>query len=189
MARQGDKEQLEQSDMYLALNMAQMALGGCLCTAIEEMQSQIRKPHTEVPEERKRGSLFPGHGMLKAAIQSHLVMVCENQMDGSLSCENRTARNMQRRWRCQRTGEPPPEQRRQLTLEPTPPQPVVPAAPLGDNTGAQGFQIEGVPPVFDYIHTTLPNVQFLHLDAYTKDTDRHDDVIPDLLTDNGSSTG
>jgi len=44
MLRQGGQVQLEQSDMRLALNMAKMAKGGFLCSAIEETQFLIKRP-------------------------------------------------------------------------------------------------------------------------------------------------
>jgi len=47
--------QLEQSDMRLALNMAKMAKGGFLRTAMEGMWHLIKKPRAEVREEHKCG--------------------------------------------------------------------------------------------------------------------------------------
>jgi hypothetical protein len=61
MATQGGRVQLEQSAMRRALNMAKMAKGGFLPAAIKEMQQLIKKPSTEVWEEKKRGVEFPGH--------------------------------------------------------------------------------------------------------------------------------
>jgi hypothetical protein len=69
MARQGRWVQLEQSDMHLALNMAKMANKGFSCAAIEETKYLIKKPHAEVPEEKKQGVQFPGPKKVKAAIQ------------------------------------------------------------------------------------------------------------------------
>jgi hypothetical protein len=51
MARQGGWVQLEQSDMCIALNMANMAKGGVVRAAIEETQCLIQKPWAEVREE------------------------------------------------------------------------------------------------------------------------------------------
>jgi len=48
MARQGGRVHLEQSEMRLALNMANMAKGEFLHAAIEEMQILIKKLRTEV---------------------------------------------------------------------------------------------------------------------------------------------
>jgi len=53
MVRQGGRVQLELSDMRLALNMAKMAKGGFSRTTIEETQQLIKKPRTEVREEKK----------------------------------------------------------------------------------------------------------------------------------------
>jgi len=48
MARQGLRVQLEQSDMLLAVNMAKLAKGGFLHSAMEETQQLIKKPPAEV---------------------------------------------------------------------------------------------------------------------------------------------
>jgi len=61
--------------------------------------------------------------------------------------------------------------------------------PPGDNTVAHVSEIEGVPPGYVYIHTTLPRAQFFNLDAYAKDRKCDTDFDPDLLTDKGTSTG
>jgi len=48
MARQGGREQLEQSDMRLALNMSKLAKEGFSCAAMKEMQYLITIPPTDV---------------------------------------------------------------------------------------------------------------------------------------------
>ena len=48
MARHGGWVQLEQFDMCLALNMAQMAKEGLSRAAIEETKYLTEKPHAEV---------------------------------------------------------------------------------------------------------------------------------------------
>ena len=53
MARQGGCVQLEQSDMRLALKMANMAKEGFSRAAIEETQQLIRKPPAEFRDEKK----------------------------------------------------------------------------------------------------------------------------------------
>ena len=92
MARQGGQVQLEQSDMRLALNMANIAKGGFSRAAIEEMQQLIKKPRAEVREEKKRSVEFPGHNNVKAAIERHPAKVRENQTDGCIPCQNGTAK-------------------------------------------------------------------------------------------------
>jgi len=59
IARQGGWVQLEQSNMRLVLNMAQMSKAGFSRSTIEETQYQIEKRHTEVQQEQKRGVEFP----------------------------------------------------------------------------------------------------------------------------------
>jgi len=88
MAREGGRVQLEQSDMHLALNMAKMAKGGISRAAIEETQQLIKKPLTEVREEKKRGVGFPGHTKVMAAIERHLARVHLHQ-DGRHRGPNR----------------------------------------------------------------------------------------------------
>ena len=181
MARQGWRVQLEQSDMRLAWNIVKMANGGFSQAAIEKMQLLIKIPSAEVREEKKRGVEFPGHRKLKAAMERHPALVRENQMDGFLPCRNCIAMNLQTRLRWEETGASPPDQV-------TPP-PGMPPVPPRDNDGAKHSAMDCVPPGYVYIHTPLPNAQFLNLDAFAKDWKRDEDCIPDLLTDEGTSTG
>jgi len=51
MVRQGGRVQLEQSDVFMALNMAKMATGGLLRAAIEETQQLIMQSRAKVQEE------------------------------------------------------------------------------------------------------------------------------------------
>jgi len=64
--------------MRLALNMAKMATEGFSRTAIEESKYLIKTPGAKVKEEKKRGVEFPGHKKVKAAIQRHPAMLCQN---------------------------------------------------------------------------------------------------------------
>jgi len=150
MARQGGRVQLEQSDMCLALDMAKMAKGGISRAAIEETQQLIKKPHTKVREEKKRGVEFPGYNKVNAAIERHKAMVCENQTDGCLPWQNGTAKNPETRWRRKGKGAPPP--RRAL------PRPESPPVPADDDERSEKA---GMPPAYVYIHTSLPNTRFL----------------------------
>jgi len=136
MARQGGRVQLEQSDMRLALNMAKMAKEGFLCAAIEETKYLIKEPRAEVREEMKRSVEFPGHKKVKAAIQRHLAMLCQNQKSGCLPCQNGTAKNPQTRWTHKETAAPPPARHRERIPEPTPPLPGMPPAPTSNTSGA-----------------------------------------------------
>jgi len=87
MARQGGWVQLEQSDMSLALSMAKMTKGGFLHAAREETQQLIKKPQAKVREEKKRGVVYHRHNKVKAAMEQHPAMACENQMDSCLACQ------------------------------------------------------------------------------------------------------
>jgi hypothetical protein len=137
MARQGGRVQLEQSDMRLLLNMANMAKEGFSRAAIEETKYLIKKPRAEVREEKKRSVEFPGHKQVKAAIQRHPAMLHHTQTPGCLPCQNGTAKNPQTRWRRKGTGAPPPARHRVRTPEPTPPPPGTPPAPTSNTSGAQ----------------------------------------------------
>jgi len=61
MARQRGRLQREQSDMRLVVNMDKMAKEGFLRAVIEEMKYFVKKPRTEVREEKKRGVEFAAH--------------------------------------------------------------------------------------------------------------------------------
>jgi len=150
MARQGGRVQLEQSDMRLALNMAKMAKGGISRAAIEETQQLIKKPRAEVREEKQQGVEFPGHNKVNAALERQPAMVRENETDGCLPCQNRTAKNPETRWRRKDKGAPPPRR--------APPRPESPPVPSDDNGRSE---TEGMPPTYVYIHTSLPNARFL----------------------------
>jgi hypothetical protein len=193
MARQGGHVQLEQSDMRLALNMAKMAKGGFSRAAIEDTQNQIKKPRAKVREEKKRGVEFPGHNQVKAAIETHTAMLRQNHTPGCLPCQNGNANNPQTRWRRQGTGAPPPNRRRQQTPEPTPgPNPPLsgtPPASTGNTSGAQRLKIIKLPAGYAYSHSSLPCAESLTLDVSAQDSEHDTDFDPDMLPDEGTSTG
>jgi len=189
MARQGGQVQLEQSDMHLALNMAKMAKGVFLRATIEETQFLITKPWVEVREEKQQGVEFPRQETVKAAMERHPAMLWENQMNGCLPWQDGTAENPLTRWRRQGTGALPPERLRQPTREPTPHPPKTTPVPPGNNGATHVTEIEGVLPRYGYLHTPHPSAQSFNLDAYAKDRKRDKDFDPDLLTDEGTSTG
>ena len=166
-----------------------MAKQGVLRSAIEETQLLLNKPRAVVREEKTRGVEFPGHEMVKAAIETHAAMLRENQTDGCLPCQNGTARNPPTHWARKGTGASPSERLRQPTPEPTPHPPKTPVVPPGNNGAAHLSEIQGVPPAYVYIHTPLPSAQAFYHDAYAKDCKRDKYFDPDLLTDEETSTG
>ena len=175
--------------MHLALNMAKMAKGGFSQAAIQQTHFLINTPWAEVREKEKYGVEFAGNNYVKAAMERHLAMHRDNQTDGCLPCQTSTAQYSQTCWRCKGMGAPPPERLSQPTPEPTLHPPRMPPAPPGDNDGAHLFEIEGVPPGYVYIYTPLPSGPFLNIDACAKDRKRDNECNPDLLTDEGMSTG
>jgi len=94
MVRQGGRVQLEQSNMCLTLNMANIAKGGFVRTAMEETQQLFKQPCDEVREEKKWGVEFPQHNKEKAVIERHLAMVYDNHTDGCLPRQNGTAKHL-----------------------------------------------------------------------------------------------
>jgi len=158
-----------------------MAKSGFSRSAIEETQHQIRKSRTKVWEKKKREVEFPGHRKVKASIERHMATVRENQTDDCLHCHNSNVYIPPTHWRHKGTGGPPPK--------PAPPLPGTPDVQAGENRGAQSSAMKGVPWGYVYIHTPLPNAQFFNLDAYAEDRKRDKDFIPDLLTDERTSTG
>jgi len=125
MARQGGRVQLEQSNMYLALNMAKMDKEGVSRAAIGGMQQLIKKPRAKVRQGKMRGVVFPVHNEAKAGLARHTAMVRESQTDGCLPCHNGTAKNPETRWRRKGMGAPPPR--------PAPLRPGMPPAPPDDS--------------------------------------------------------
>ena len=180
MARQGGRVQLEQSNMRLALDMAKMAKGGSLRTAIKERAHLIKIPCADVWEEEQHGVELVGHIMVMAAIERHAAMVQENEIDSCLSCQNGTENIRQTRRRPEGTGAPP--------LEPALPLPGMPPAPPGNNAWAPNSEIDVMPPWYVFVQTPLPNAQLLNLDAYAKDRTCDKDCIPDLLTGERTSS-
>jgi len=69
------------------------------------------------------------------------------------------------------------------------PGPRTPPAPPDDSERTQSFDTQGVPPGYVNIHTPLASTRFFNLDTYAKDRLRDQDCIPDLLIDEGLSTG
>jgi len=181
MARQGGQVQLEQSDMRPALSMAKMAKEGFSRAAIEKTQQLIKNPRADIREEKKWGVVLPGHKKVKAAIERLWAMFRDNQMDGCLPCQNGKAMNPQTRRRSKGTGARPPRL--------APPRPGTPPAPPHDSERTQPSEKEGVPPGYVFIHTPLPHARFFNLDPYAKNRMPDKDFIPDLLTDEGPSTG
>jgi len=181
MARQGDRVQLEQSNRRPALTMAKMAKEGYSLATIDEMQQLTKNPPTEVREEKKWGVVFPGHNKVYAAIERHPAMVRANQTDGCLRCQNGTAMDLHTHCRCKGTGAPPPR--------PLPPRPGTPPALPDDSERTQSFETDSVPPGYLDIHTPLPTARCFNFDLYAKDRMRDRDSIPNLMSDEGPSTG
>ena len=157
--------------------------------AMEQRQFLIKKPRTKVREEMKLGVEFPGPKEVKAAMERHRAMLCQNQMAQCLLCQNGTAKNPQTRWRRKGTGAPPPDRRRQPTPEAMPPLPETPPAPTGNSSRAQQAQIVNLPARYAYSHRSLPWAEFFTLDACAQDSQHDTDFDPDMLTDEGTSTG
>ena len=160
MARQGGRVQLEQSDLRLACNMANMGKRGFSRTAIDETQYLIKKPRAEVGEEMKRSVEFPGQEKLNPVRERHPAVLRQSHTAGCLPCQNGTVNNLQTCWCQKRAGAPPPNRRRQPTPEPTSLQPGTPPALTGHTSGAQRFQIVNLPAGYGYSHTSLPCAEF-----------------------------
>jgi len=189
MARQEGKVQLEQSDMYLAWNMAKMANGWFSCAAMKETQYLSKTPCTEAWEEKKLGVEFPGLKRVKAAIERLQAMLHQNHTAGCFPCHNGTAKNPQTCWGHKDTGAPTPDRCRQPTRELTPTQPEPSPTPCGNNSAAQRSQIVNLPARYVYSHTFLGWAEFFTLDAAVQDSQHNTDLDPDMLTDERTSTG
>jgi hypothetical protein len=181
MAREEGWLQLERSDMCLQLNMATIPKGGFASAVLEDMQYMIMTTSTNAQDEKMRDVPFPGNRKVMATIETCSAMVCENQLDGSLPCQNGVANNLQTCSRSIDTGISQPEQ--------APPRPKLPFAPPDDFEGAHSSHIEGASPRYVYVHSPLPKAEYFNLDAYAEDHIGGKDFIPHLRTENETSTG
>ena len=175
--------------MLLALNMAKMAKEGFLWATLEEVQYLMKKPRAEVREEKKQGVELPGHNMVKTAIERHPAMLHQNHTAGCIPCQNGTAKNPPTHCRRKAIGAPRSDPRRQPTPEPTPPLPETHPTPTGNNSGAEGSYIVHLPAGYMYSHTSPPCAGFFTPDASAQDSQHDTDFDPDMLTDEGTSTG
>jgi len=174
-SRQGGQVQLEQSDMHHTLNMTRIAIGGFSQASIKEIQQSIKNALTTVREEKKWWVQSHGHLNVTSAMERHLAIIRENHTHSCLPSKDGIAKNPQSCWGQKDTGAPPPKW--------------APPAPAGDNEGAQRSEMEGLPPRYAFIPTPIPKAQIFNLDSYAKDRKQNEDFIPDLLTDEGTSTG
>jgi len=169
--------------------MAKLAKGGFSRTAIEQMQFLIKQPRAEVWEEKKRGAEFPGHKNVKVAMERHLAMLRQNHTAGWLPCQHHNSKNLQTGWRRKGTDAPAPDWRRYQTPELMPPLPETPPTPTADNSRAQCFQIVNLPARYAYSQKSHPCFEFFTLYASVHDSQQDTDFDPDMLTDEGTSTG
>jgi len=65
----------------------------------------------------------------------------------------------------------------------------MPTAPTGITSEAQRSQIDNFPAGYVYSHTSHTCAEFLKVDAYAQDSQYDADFNPDMLTDEGISTG
>jgi hypothetical protein len=175
--------------MRLALKVDKMAKRRFSRAVVEETQYLIKKPRVKVREEKKRGVEFPGHNKVKAAIARHTAMIRQNQTPGCLPCQNSTAKNPQTHWRRKGTGAPLPSRRRQQNPEPTPPLPETPLASTGKTSTDQHLEIINFHAGHTYSHTSLPCAESFTLNASAQESEHNTDFDPDMLPDEGISTG
>jgi len=162
-------------------------------TTMGETHYQIKKPRPEVPEETNWGNEFPGHTRVQAPIEWHPAMLCQNHMTGYLHCYNSTSKYPQTCWRLKETSPPPPNRPSQRTPETTPeltpPLPGTPGSSTGNTSGRQLLEIVNLPAAYSYSHTFLPCAESCTLYTSVQDSKHLTDFDPDMLSDEGISTG
>jgi hypothetical protein len=189
MARQEGRVQLEQSNMCLAQNKAEMAKEGFSWAAIEETKYPIKEFRAKVQEKKKQGVEFPAHETMYAMIERHPAMIRQNHMAGCLPCQKGTPKNPRTCWRCKGTGAPPPDWRRQPTSKPMPHLPRMPPMPTSNISRAEHSQIFNLLAGYAYWHSSLACAEWFSLDASDQNSKHEEDFDPDMLTDQGISTG
>jgi hypothetical protein len=183
--------------MRLVLNIVKIAKGGFSCAAIEETQFLNKIPCTDVREENKLVDVFPGHKKVKAVIERHLAMLRQNQTRGYFPCQNGNDNNLQTFRRRKGKGSPPPNRRRQQTPELTPEPTLEPNSPvsgtppiaIGNTSGAQRLEIINLAASYAYSHTSYPCAESFTLAASAQDSQHDTDFNPDMLIDEGRTTG
>jgi hypothetical protein len=179
--------------LRLVLMTAKMAKERLSHAAMNETRYLIKIPRAEVREEQMQGVQFPGGYKVKAAILRLPAMLCQNFTPICLPCLNGTALMRPIRWRCKRTDSPPPNQLKQPTPEPTPqptpPLPWTPPAWTSNNCGAQGLEIIDLLAGYVYWRTSCPGAECFILDTSAQDSVHYTDFQPDMLPDEGRSTG
>jgi hypothetical protein len=70
-----------------------------------------------------------------------------------------------------------------------PPLPGTPAAPLSNIARAQRAKMVNVPARYVYSHTSLLCAELCTLDLHAQDSQQYIDFDPDMLTEEGASTG
>jgi len=188
LQREGGQVQLEQPDLRLALNMATMLELEYMRATMEDRQRRFKQLLAKVQKQNMQGVEFPAYKHVKAAMEIPWAMVRKNQMNVCLPCQNGTAQNQQTCRRKKGIGAPQPDQPRGPTSEHMPCPPGLPPVPPSDNEGAHDSEIEGVPCRYVYIHTPLCSTQYFNLDTYDENSKNDKDSIPDLLTDDRTST-
>jgi len=162
---------------------------GISCSTIETMQSRIEIHSAQYREENESGVNIPGHGNVKAVIKRHSAMVQANHTDSFLSYQNGTSLNPLTSWRRKWPCAPPPDWLWQPTLEPIPVPSRNPPAPPCGNLGTPALQNDVVPHGYVYVPTSLLSPECFNLDAFSQNRQHDKDMIPELLTDEKTSTG
>jgi hypothetical protein len=125
----------------------------------------------------------------KAAIERNAAMLFQNKMPGCLICQKGTANHPLTRWICTGTGAPPPNHRRQKIPERMSPLPGTPPASTGSTSRAQCQNLVNLPDGYAYSHTSYPCAESTTLDTSAQDSMHNTDFYPDMLPDEGASTG
>jgi len=155
-----------------------------------ESATPNNKRRAEVPKQKKCGVEFPEHKNVTAVMERNLAKLRENRTDSCLVCQIVQHRIPWHAVGANAQLHPSPwDWLRQPTPELTPHPPRTPPVPPCDSQGAHSPEIDIAPTRSVYIHTHLRSDQFVNPDAYAEDRKRDKDCNPDLLTDEGTSTG
>jgi hypothetical protein len=154
--------------MLLAVNTAKMAKGEFLRSPIQITQQLMQKPGTTVRNATNPGFECPSHHKVKAVIKSHPAMVDNNQLNSCVTCQIGMAKNAQMSWSHKISLAPPPVPAAPLSGNPPPLS--KPPAPPGDHDGNESYELEGIPSLCVYIHSSHPNTQLAYHNAYGKDS-------------------
>lgn len=160
---------------------------GIWCAAIAEMQYLNKRPGLKCRMRGIQALTLLDIDMFRLQYKDTQVWFVKST-NCYLHPQSGLVENLETWWRCRSMGTPPPDWSRQLTPQLTATLHGMPPVPSIDNEGSQASQVAGVSSGYVNIHNLNPKVQLSNLDANATDCKDDTDFIPDMMTNERTST-